>query len=45
MVGSVFCAVAFLLFFRCKKPLYYAITLSMAVGIWVVFRFVLNVNF
>lgn len=45
VVGSVFCAVAFLLFFRCKKPVYYAITLSMAVGIWVVFRFVLNVNF
>ena len=36
---------AFLLFFRCKKPLYYAITVSMAVLIWVVFHFVLNVSF
>lgn len=45
VVGAVFCAVAFLLFFRCKKPLYYAITVSMAVLIWVVFRFVLNVSF
>ena len=45
VVGAVFCAVAFLLFFRCKKPLYYAITVSMAVLIWVVFHFVLNVSF
>ena len=36
---------AFLVFFRCKKPLYYAITVSMAVLIWVVFHFVLNVSF
>ena len=45
VVGAVFCALAFLLFFRCKKPLYYAITVSMAVLIWVVFHFVLNVSF
>ena len=45
VVGAVFCALAFLLFFRCKKPLYYAITVSMAVLIWVVFHFVLNVIF
>ncbi len=44
VVGAVFCALAFLLFFRCKKPLYYAITVSMAVLIWVVFHFVLNVR-
>ena len=45
VVGAVFCALAFLLFFRCKNPRYYAITVSMAVLIWVVFRFVLNVSF
>ena len=45
VVGAVFCALAFLLFFRCKKPLYYAITVSMAVLILVVFHFVLNVSF
>ena len=45
VVGAVFCALAFLVFFRCKKPLYYAITVSMAVLIWVVFHFVLNVSF
>ena len=45
LVGAVFCALAFLLFFRCKKPLYYAITVSMAVLIWGVFHFVLNVSF
>ena len=45
VVGAVFCALAFLLFFRCKNPRYYAITVPMAVLIWVVFRFVLNVSF
>lgn len=45
VIGAVFCVLAFLLFFRCKKKSYYAITLSMAVAIWVVFRFVLNVPF
>ena len=45
VIGGVFCAVAFLLFFRCKKKVYYAITLTAAVVIWVVFRFVLGVDF
>lgn len=45
VIGAVFCSVAFLVFFRCKKKSYYAITLTVAVAIWVVFRFVLNVNF
>lgn len=45
VIGAVFCSVAFLIFFRCKKKSYYAITLTVAVAIWVVFRFVLNVNF
>ena len=45
VVGAVFCALAFLVYFRCKKKSYYAITLGMAVIIWVAFRFVLNVPF
>lgn len=45
VVGAVFCAVAFLIYFRCKKPLYYVITVGFAVGIWAVFRFLLNVRF
>ena len=45
VIGALFCAVAFLVFFRCKKKSYYAITIGMAVAIWVVFRFVLNVSF
>ncbi len=45
VVGGVFCAVSFLVFFRCKKPLYYAITVTAAVLIWCVFRFVLGVRF
>ena len=49
VTGNVFiwflCAVAFLMFFRCKKKSYYAITVTAAVLIWVVFRFVLNVDF
>ena len=45
VIGGVFCALAFLVFFRCKKKSYYAITLTMAVAIWVVFRFVLGVDF
>ena len=45
VIGAVFCAVAFLVYFRCKKKSYYAITLGMAVAIWVAFRFVLNVPF
>ena len=45
VVGAVFCALAFLLYFRCKKPSYYVITVGMAVGIWAAFRFLLNVSF
>ena len=45
VIGGLFCAVSFLVFFRCKKKSYYAITVSAAVLIWVVFRFVLSVNF
>lgn len=45
VIGGVFCAVAFLVFFRCKKKSYYAITVGAAVVIWAAFRFVLNVPF
>ncbi len=45
VVGAVFCALAFLIYFRCKKPSYYVITVGMAVGIWAAFRFLLNVRF
>ena len=45
VIGGVFCAVSFLFFFRCKKKAYYAITLTAAMMIWVVFRFVLGVDF
>lgn len=45
VIGAVFCAVAFLLFFRCKKKSYYAITLTFVVAIWAAFRFILQVNF
>ena len=44
-VGSCIFALLMLLFFRCKKPLYYAITLGAAVLIWVAFRFGLGVRF
>lgn len=45
VVGGVFCAVSFLLFFRCKNKLYYGITVGMAVFVWVAFRFGLGVRF
>lgn len=45
VIGGIFCAVAFLVFFRCKKKSYYAITVTAAVVIWAAFRFVLNVPF
>lgn len=44
-VGSCVFVVLMLLFFRCKKPLYYAVTLSAAVLIWAAFRFGLGVLF
>lgn len=45
VTGAVFCAVAFLVYFRCKKKLYYGITVGMAVLIWAAFRFALGVRF
>ena len=45
ILGSLFCVLAFLIFFNCRKILYYAITLTIAVLIWVAFRFGLGVNF
>lgn len=45
VVGACFCCLGFLLYFRCRRPSYYAVTLSMAVAIWAVFRFVLDVKF
>ena len=44
-VGSCVFVVLMLLFFRCKKPLYYAVTLAAAVLIWAAFRFGLGVLF
>ena len=45
VVGAIFCCLGFLVYFRCKKPSYYVITLTLAVVIWAAFRFVLKVNF
>lgn len=45
LVGAVFCAVAFLLFFRCRKVTYYIITITAAILIWTAFRYGLNVKF
>ena len=44
-IGSAVFGVLMLLFFRCKKPLYYAIVLVAAVAIWAAFRFGLGVLF
>lgn len=45
VVGSCFCALSFLLYFRCKKWQYYLITIGLAVVIWAAFRFGLGVRF
>lgn len=45
VVGAIFCSLGFLVYFRCKKPSYYVITLTLAVVIWACFRFVLGVEF
>ena len=45
VLGAVFCAVAFLLFFRCKKMSYYTITVTFVMAIWAAFRFILHVDF
>ena len=44
-IGSAVFGVLMLFFFRCKKPLYYAIVLASAVAIWAAFRFGLGVLF
>ena len=44
-IGSAVFGVLMLFFFRCKKPLYYAIVLIAAVAIWAAFRFGLGVLF
>lgn len=45
VVGAVFCSLGFMVYFRCKKPSYYAITMVAAVAIWAAFRLVLGVDF
>ncbi|MBD5085165.1 MAG: tripartite tricarboxylate transporter TctB family protein [Clostridiales bacterium] len=45
VIGGVFCCLGFLVYFRCRKPSYYIITVAFAVGIWAAFRFVLGVDF
>ena len=45
LIGSCVFALLMLFFFRCKKWLYYVITLSAAVLIWVAVRSGLNVRF
>ena len=44
-IGSAVFGVLMLFFFRCKKPMYYAIVLVAAVAIWAAFRFGLGVLF
>ena len=44
-VGAVFCALGFLLYFRCRRRSYYVITIVTAVAIWAAFRFALGVDF
>ena len=45
VVGAIFCCLGFLVYFRCRKKSYYAITLTAAVLIWAAFCFGLNVSF
>ena len=45
VIGAIFCCLGFLLYFRCRKKSYYAITLVLAVAIWAAFRFALGVDF
>lgn len=45
VLGAVFCALSFLLYFRCRKWNYYLITVGLAVIIWCAFRFGLNIRF
>lgn len=45
VAGAIFCSLGFLIYFGCRKKSYYVITVSMAVAIWAIFRFILNVKF
>lgn len=45
VIGACVCSLGFLVYFRCRKKSYYAITLTAAVLIWVAFRFGLGVSF
>lgn len=45
VIGGIFCCVGFLIYFRCKKPSYYAITIAITVAVWAAFRFALGVEF
>lgn len=45
LLGSVFCVLAFLIFFKCKKLSYYIIALTLSVLIWVAFYYGLKVRF
>lgn len=45
VLGAIFCVLAFLIFFKCRKLSYYAIALTLAVAIWAAFYFGLKVRF
>ena len=45
VIGGIFCCVGFLVYFRSKKPSYYAITIAVTVAVWALFRFALGVDF
>ena len=45
VIGGIFCCVGFLVYFRSKKPSYYAITIAVTVAVWALFRFALGVEF
>lgn len=45
VIGGIFCCVGFLVYFRSKKPSYYAITIAVTVAVWAAFRFALGVEF
>ena len=45
VIGGIFCCVGFLMYFRAKKPSYYAITIAITVAVWAAFRFALGVDF
>lgn len=44
-VGACVYGFLMLLYFRCKKPLYYVIVMAAGIGIWAAFRFGLGVMF